>query len=70
MEENNKQLAEKLSNWYYSLPVNEFKEVRDKIIAECEITRYIFYNWLSAKTRISKANQKAIELVAKKEIFK
>jgi len=71
MEENNKQLlADKLAKWYYSLPVNEFKEVRDKIITDCEITRYIFYNWLSAKTRISKADQKAIELVANKEIFK
>lgn len=71
MEENNKkELADKLSKWYYSLPVNEFKKVRDTIISDCEITRYVFYNWLSGKTRISKGNQKAIELVANKPIFK
>ena len=70
MEEKNKDLlANQLSKWYYSLPVNEFKEVRETIILECEITRFIFYNWLSGKTRISKPNQKAIEKVAQKEIF-
>jgi len=68
-EKNNDLLANQLSKWYYSLPVNEFKDVRDKIILECEITRFIFYNWLSGKTRISKLNQKAIETVARKEIF-
>lgn len=69
-EKNNDLLANQLSKWYYSLPVNEFKKVRDTLILECEISRFIFYNWLSGKTRISKPNQKAIEQVACKEIFK
>lgn len=60
---------EDLSNWYYGLPHGDYKILRDSIISECEISRTVFYNWLSSKSKISKANQRVIESVAGKQIF-
>ena len=60
---------EELLKWYRRLPYGEYRTLRDRIIFECEITRTIFYNWLSSKSKISKANQRVIESVAGKQIF-
>lgn len=64
-----KKVNEEFCKWYYGLPYGEYKVSRDGIITECEISRTVFYNWMSSKSKISKANQRVIESVAGKQIF-
>lgn len=60
---------EEFCKWYRRLPHGEYRKFRDSIITECEISRTVFYNWMSSKSKISKANQRVIESVAGKQIF-
>lgn len=65
-EEKQKAFAE----WWYSVPQGEAKELKQKIIDKCYISRIVFIFWLNGKTEIPNLAIPVIERLAGKKIFK
>lgn len=58
-----------LNDWLNTIPMGEYKCVQDRIINECKITKFTFYNWTSGKCRIPELAKDKILVIAGKQIF-
>ena len=55
-------------NWFRSLPANQIREVRDRIINECDISIATFYRWSIGYTDVPKLAQEKIQQIAQLEL--
>lgn len=56
------------TNWIASLPANQIREVREKIIKECDISKDTFYKWRRQYTKVPKLAQEKIAEIAGLEL--
>lgn len=52
-----------------SIPVGDYKDVKDQIIEKCHITDDVWSNWLSGRTSIPELAKPIINEVAKRDVF-
>lgn len=60
---------QQLKDWFNSLPYNQRKGTREKIISLVKATDYKWSNWMSHKSRITELEQEKIEEWFDTEIF-
>ncbi len=60
---------DKLLGWLSTIPHGEYQEMRERIMAECYITRTTLSRWLNGSTRIPPLAKIVIERIANEKIF-
>lgn len=60
---------DRLSTWLSTIPVGLFPEIREQIMRDCGISRYVLSYWLSGRTKIPYLAMQKIENIANKRIF-
>ena len=58
-----------LKNYMNSIPTGDYKDVTDRIITDCRITRDIWRNWMSGRTSIPTLAKPIINEIAGYDIF-
>lgn len=56
------------TNWLAEMPVNRIKEIREKIMLECGISKATFYFWRGQYSEVPKLAQAKIIEIAGKEL--
>lgn len=59
----------RLLAWLSTIPVGILPEIREQIMRDCGITRYVLSYWLSGRTKIPYLAMQKIEEIAGKRIF-
>lgn len=60
---------DRLLAWLSTIPVGILPEIREQIMRDCGITRYVLSYWLSGRTKIPYLAMQKIEEIAGKRIF-
>jgi hypothetical protein len=55
--------------WLDSLPVSNYPQVRQRILASCEVSPQVFRNWRAGLSAISPLAKKEIVNIAGKNVF-
>ena len=58
-----------LKNYMDSIPMGDYRDIKDLIILKCCITDSIWKNWLSGRTAIPELAQPIINTIAGRNIF-
>lgn len=65
MEENKNELKDFME----SIPMKDYKYIKDDIVKECYITDDVWKNWLSGRTCVPPLAKHIINRIAKQEVF-
>ncbi len=60
---------ERLLAWMSTVPVGHIAEVRERIMRDCGISRFVLSNWMAGRTRIPLLAMRQIEEIAGQRIF-
>lgn len=60
---------DRLLAWLSTIPVGIFPGIREQIMRDCGISRYVLSYWLSGRTKIPYLAMQKIEHIAGKKIF-
>jgi hypothetical protein len=56
-------------DWIKTIPVGYYDDIRNRIIAECQITDQIFRHWKAGNSKVPNLAKPIIENIAGKPIF-
>lgn len=65
----NKTDNQKLREWISTIPIGEYRIIRDNLITSCKINKYTLQNWRYGSCRIPGLAKDKIEEIAGKKIF-
>lgn len=60
---------DRLLAWLATVPAGKLIEIRDRIMRDCGISRYVLAHWLAGRTRIPYLALQKIEDIAGKRLF-
>lgn len=60
---------ERLLAWMSTVPVGHITEIRERIMRDCGISRFVLSNWMAGRTRIPLLAMRQIEEIAGQRIF-
>lgn len=60
---------DRLLAWLSTIPVGHIAGVRERIMRDCGISRYVLAHWLAGRTRIPFLALQKIEAIAGKRLF-
>lgn len=59
----------RLLAWMSTVPVGHIAEVRERIMRDCGISRFVLSNWMAGRTRIPYLALQKIEAIAGEKLF-
>ena len=53
-----------LRDWLNAVPYGDYNVIKERMVAECMVSKAIFWNWVAGLTKIPKLAQHTINIVA------